>query len=204
MKAWRCRFALPLAALCAIGSTALAAAPELERIAADRAIAQARYVERERHCLAQFAVTACLDAARQERRATLNRLKRSEIEVEEAERRAAAATRQSAVDARMVEQRRRNASGPAAAPKARVDRDAASQPGEPAAASRLLPRPPASRLPDAERRAVEQRKVMKFEARQRSAQARREAVERRNALRAAQGKNAPPLPVPSPASVPRR
>jgi len=53
-----------------------------------------------------------------------------------------------------------------------------------------------------DRRAFEQRNLAKFEARVRAAQAHREAVERRNAQRAAQGKVVAPLPVPSGASAP--
>jgi hypothetical protein len=54
----------------------------------------------------------------------------------------------------------------------------------------------------AHRTADEERRKAEFEARTRSAQAHREAVERRNAQRAASGKKVAPLPVPDAASAP--
>jgi hypothetical protein len=63
-------------------------------------------------------------------------------------------------------------------------------------------RPPRGASSAAEQRATELRNQAAFEARARAAQAHRETVERRNAQRAAQGKVAAPLPVPSGASAP--
>ena len=184
------------------GCASAAVTPEISRIAAERSAADAAYVARERECLRQFVVTACLDGAKQQRRATLNRLKREEIEHDEAARRAAASARQAATDAREAERRKLQEaqSGAPAAPRPEKER----REPEPPSASKLLPRGPVSRRPAAEQRAIEAENVEKYEARQRAAQARKEAIERRNAARAAAGKQPTPLPVPTaPSRSPR-
>ena len=188
------------------GSFAQAAPPVLEQIAAERAATEARFVDRERECRARFVVTDCLDTARQERRATLNRLKRSEIEFDEARRRETAAARRSDADARIVEQQRRAAAADAAAATAgRAEPEPTRlQRGEPEADPRLLPRVGSKRRAADDSGATERANVAKFEARQRAAQARRETVERRNALKEKQGNRPKPLPLPASAPQTRK
>jgi len=179
-------------ALCA----ALAhAEPERERIAAERAAAMARFAEQERACSERFVVTPCMDAARKEQRMTLARLRRAELVLDEADRRAAAARRRQELQERAAAQAAR-ASEPDPADRGERQRTAPT-PNPPAP---VRPTRPASSASD--QRAIEQRNQAAFEARARAARARREAVERRNAERARERKVAAPLPVPSGASAP--
>lgn len=177
--------------------------PPRERIAAERATTIARFAEQERECQARFVVTACVEAAQREQRATLTRLHREELQLDEAQRREAADARLAAIRVRMAAQaaRGRHAASAAAAGTATAEHALS-----PAPARRAVdldpPRSGAHGASSPERRAFEQRNRAAFEARARAAQAHREAVERRNAQRAAQGKVAPPLPMPSGASVP--
>lgn len=178
----------------ALGATPAQAQLERERIAAERAAATARFAEQERACRERFVVTACVDAARKEERLTLARLHRAELVLDEGERREAGARRRQILQERAAAQEAR-ASEPAEPhrEKART----APAPNAPAASH---PQRPAASA--AEQRASEQRNEAAFEARARSARAHRESVERRNALRASEGKVAAPLPVPSGASAP--
>lgn len=57
-----------------------------ERVARERSAAQARYESSETQCWQRFAVNACLSEARQERRATLYRLRRQELALNDIER----------------------------------------------------------------------------------------------------------------------
>jgi len=168
-----------------------------ERLAADRAAADALWVEKQRACQAQFAVTPCVDAARREHDAALRRLRQQQLALDEADRRAAAARRLQGIAERSAAQAAR-ASEPAASAAPRDgSRRAAPLPNPPVASDvggLGVPRSP-SRL--AEQRAAEQRNAAAFEARARAAQAHRDDVARRNAERAASGKVAAPLPVPS-------
>ena len=161
------------------------AGSDRERIASERAAATARLAEQERVCRTQFVVTACVDAAQREFRVTQARLRREELALDEAARRAAAAQASQPADA-----------GPA------VPREGARRmpsPNAPAAPAPIRSR----RASSAEdQRAEELRNEAALEARVRAAQAHRAAVERRNAERAARGKVAAPLPMPSAASAP--
>ena len=73
--------AVLLLALC---SGAAHAESERERLATERAAANARLAEQERACAEKFVVTACSDAARKEHRATLARLRRAEMVLDDA------------------------------------------------------------------------------------------------------------------------
>jgi len=179
-----------LVALCA---TLAHADPQRERIAAERAAAIKRFTEQERGCNDRFVVTSCVDAARKEQRMTLDRLHRAELVLDEAERREAAARRRQELQQRAATQDARVGT-PEPTERSESTR-AAPEPNPPA-------RPPRSASSPAERRANEQRNEAEFDAKTRAAQAHREAVERRNAERAAAGKVAAPLPVPSGASAP--
>ena len=182
-----------IVALCA--TLAHAASPERERIGAERAAAMARFAEQERACHERFVVTSCVEAARKEQRLTLTRLHRAELVLDDAERRETAARRREELQQRAAAQDRR-ASEPERAPHREGAR------------ATPAPNPPTPALPQSSvssveaKRAAEQRNEADFQARLRAAQARREAVARRNAQRASEGKVAAPLPVPSGASAP--
>lgn len=172
---------------------------EQERIAAERAAAMARFAEREKVCNQQFVVTPCLNAAHQEQRTTLSRLQRQELHLADTRRREAAAQR--------VRELAEKSS-------ARPERPTAPSRPEPDHLRKLPePNPPAARRsgkgldePAANpgealltRRSNEARNQARYDEKQRAAQAHRDAVEHRNAQRAANPKVAP-LPVPSAAS----
>ena len=186
--------------LCAASGGALAD-PESDRIAAERAAANAKLAEQQRECATRFIVAACVDDARTAHRETLQRLRQQELQLDEARRHAAAEGRRKAIAEKALPPQARASDATPDAPKVRMRRAAP-------AASDAEGRPdegPASRVPPpaasgASRSAVEQSQRQKFEARQREAQAHREAVASRNALRAARGKVAAPLPA---ASAPR-
>jgi hypothetical protein len=181
-----------------VAAMPLRAEPERERIAAERAAANAQFVEQERECAQRFVVTSCVEAARREQRTTLTRLHRAELALDEAARREAATRRRQSVDDKAVVKDAR-ASEPAGSNRRGAPR-AAPTPNPPATAQRHGGG--ASSPSIDERRAVEQRSQAEFDARASAAQQHREAVERRNAERAAAGKVAAPLPVPSGASAP--
>jgi hypothetical protein len=82
---------------------------ERERIGAARAEAEARFEQRESACRARFAVNACLEEARRERRASLMHLRQLEVVLDEAERRRRAAQRRQDIDAKTAERDRDDA-----------------------------------------------------------------------------------------------
>ena len=193
-----CMSAGALAAVPAAPATA-----QRERIATERAAAMARFTEQERACQARFVVTSCVEAAQREQRATLTRLHRQELQLDEARRRDAAAIRVQAIRDRVAAQAARAAD---AVSEAAADTAREARKPSPAAVRRPVDSgPPRSGVAGAsiqDRRAFEQRNLAKFEARVRAAQAHRVAEEHRNAQRATQGKVVAPLPVPSGASAP--
>jgi colicin import membrane protein len=167
-------------------------AQERTRIAAERATAQLAFSSREHHCQNSFVVTPCVESARRDLREVLLRLRRQEAVLDEMQRRERAAQRLETIRNR-----------PAAADPA-ASRAAAR---EPRSTPRDAPRArahdaPAPKLSAPERQRAEALNEQKFEAASQAASARRTAVERRNAERAAGGKGAAPLPVPSGASAP--
>ena len=195
-----------LVAACLLpGIGAIAATePAPEAIADARAQASARFAEQERDCQRRFRVSACLAAARKTRDAELERLRREEIELDDAKRRAAGAARTRALNAKAEAQAAR-AGGPAAPDAERPARPARALPPTAAGSASDLAGPIAplhrGRHDAAQRRADERRNEEKFESRARAAQAHRAEVERRNAERAARGKVAAPLPLPPGASA---
>jgi hypothetical protein len=186
-------------ALAAAGCGAAAAdeALERERIGRERAEAQTTFEAAKRACQARFAVTACVDEALAERRATLQRLKAQESVIDSEQRKRRAAERQQAIERKLAEREARLPEPAASMPRPTraLERrpSAASAPG-----SRV--RPPA--VPSPEREAEEARARESYEARQREIARHRAEAERRNAERAAHGKKPAPLPVPA-ASAPR-
>ena len=179
------------------------ATAQRERIAAEHAAAIARFTEQERACQAHFIVTACVEAAHQEQRTALTRLHRQEMQLDEVRRREAAAVRLRAIRDRVTAHAARDRD---AEPAAAAGTAPEAHPPSPAAPRRPmdsgLPRSDTHDASTQDRRAFEQRNRAEFEARVRAAQAHRQAVERSNAQRAAQGKVAPSLPIPSGASAP--
>jgi uncharacterized membrane-anchored protein YhcB (DUF1043 family) len=165
---------------------------ERARIARERADVEARFQAQRRECETRFAVTACVDEARAGHRQALQRLRREEGVLDEAQRRQRAAARLSAIEEKQRAERERasapRAERPAAEPlQVRAPRQAASAAARPASA-------PAS-APD--RAAEEARKRAAFEARQREAREHREQAEQRRAQREKSGKAAAPLPDPA-------
>ena len=188
------------ALLCGASGGALAD-PERDRIGTDRATANAKLAEQQRECATRFIVAACLDDARTEHRDALKRLRQQELQLDEAKRRAAVEGRRKAIAEKAQPAQARASDALPDAPKVQMrrERPAASEP-----AARLddspTPRTPRAAASDPSRSEVEQREQweqQQFEARRREAQAHRDAVAQRNALRAARGKVAAPLPVPS-------
>jgi len=188
--------------------TAAADAAERERIVRERTEAQAAFVREEAACQDRFLVTPCVDAARKTEREVLARLRRQEVLLDEQARKQRAAERTQAIrnsisadEARSRDEAAAAASA-ASAPPRRVERsDLAETPGRTERPRRELPAP----LPPSDaaaRRAAAQEHAERYTADKRAAQAHREAVERRNAERAASGKVAAPLPTPSGASAP--
>lgn len=168
-------------------------AAERQRIARERAQAEARFRAQRNECQQRFVVTACVDAARAEHRQTTQRLRREEGVLDEAQRRQRAAARLAAIEE-----------------KQRAERERANAPRAPRAASEAAPRQPrpahpraahepASAPSPAERAAEEARKRERYEARQREAREHREQAEARRVQRDRKGKP-PAAPLPDPAA----
>ncbi len=161
------------------------------RIAAERAQANAVLADRERACLPQFVVAPCREAARSEQRATLTRLRREEMALDEAERNASAARRREGLASKAAARQSRTAAADAsAAQQAQAPAVATgSEPAVPASkgraerAPRAAPRPSGHADDAGHRSALEAQNIAAFEARARAAQAHREAVALRTARR---------------------
>lgn len=94
------RWLLPVLLLTAWGGACAAPgteAAELDRIRRERQAAEAQYTKAAEACRQQFAVTACLDKARGERRVARDRLRQAELVIDDERRRAKAAARTEAV-----------------------------------------------------------------------------------------------------------
>jgi hypothetical protein len=131
---------LTLALLCGVSLGARADA-EHERIAAERAAANAKFAEQQRECAARFIVATCVEEARTENRATLARLRQRELQLDEARRRATAEARRKAIAEKAEGQQARASDAAPEAPRVRVRRAP-----QPAPASRASDSP-APRLP---------------------------------------------------------
>ena len=194
-------FVMALLALFVMADASLAQpSAERARIASERAAAKARLAEQERACREQFVVTACLETARKEERATLARLRRVELVLDDAERREAAARRRQSIQGRSAAKAAQPIEDAASESPQRRDEPRAAPAPHPMLPSR--PEPADSASDASKRAAAEQRNQAAFDARARAAQAHREEVEKRNAARAASGKVAKPLPAASAASAP--
>jgi len=188
---------------------------ERQRIASERAQAEATYSQREQACRERFVVTSCVDEAKRERRKTLERLRQQEAVLDEGLRKQRAAERlediggkvggkdkekrDAALRAQQRERERSEALGRATGASAAADA-AASHAA--AASAPKVSRPSSAARTDAARtdaaRRVEERKQREIDVREH-----KEAVARRSEERAASGKRpAKPLPVPEAASSP--
>lgn len=211
----------------AVGSAASAAASagERQRIASERAAAEARYAARERECKTRFVVTACIDEAKIERRDVLDKLRARQLGADETRRRERAAARQSelsekaAEDARVEKERAARAaaagaSGAASQPaRIRISSPRRGAPPERATSAASAPAARASG-PDqvfgfsphpsetaAARKEHEARSRAAFEKRQRQAAEHREEATTATLRRMASKSPASPLPAASSASA---
>jgi colicin import membrane protein len=91
------------------GSKDLHIAAQREQLVSDRAAVQARFNAGTPNCYQKFAVNACLDALRVERREALADLRRQEIELNNQERRQLAAEQTQIVEQNLREARERDA-----------------------------------------------------------------------------------------------
>lgn len=221
-RSWRhVLFALATASGAMLTPSAHAKDPAAEaraRLAAERAAAQARYVERERACAKRFVVTACVEDARSERRETLSRLRSEQNELDDAARKARAAARSELIRERLSErqdateavpERRGEPAKPLPRPRSERSRPAeerddlaGSRPLRPPSVPQAARRAPPPAEPRAARLERESRSRTTFDAAQREAEAHRLEVEQRNARRSATRKPAVPLPAPAQAPVP--
>lgn len=173
-------------------------------IVAERAAIEDRYTARQQQCAKQFVVTSCVNEARQQRRTALVPLRQEELRLDLAERSERAATRLEEIEAKQKADaaERDAASGRPTTAASGTASGLAAPRRAPPATPRLLP-PPVHGVDAAERQRREAASVARFEAQQTEVSKHRADVETRNALRAAQGKVARPLPVASGASSAR-
>ncbi len=202
---------------CCVGAAVQALDPhaaERQRIDAERATAAAHYDERLRACAGRFAVTACVDEAKRERRETLSRLKHEQSRLDDAERRRRAQERTEALRQRAAAATQGGGDGAVRAGTRRV----ASEPHAPRASDggsrsptrpaprASVPAPPSRPVANTDaagrRESQEERSRATFDAAHRAAEAHRLEVEQRNAKRELGHKPAAPLPVPGAASSP--
>lgn len=207
--------ALGALALClALGARAQASAPNgspaadearaAERIRVERAAAQADYERKVQACAGKFAVTSCVDAARAERHATLARLDREQLAIDEARRQRRAAERRGAIEDKLSgeEAARREAAARARSDSAAAAGSVAPKAAQvPASGARVRqPKPE----PDASQRAAEEVRARNaYQLKLLQAEAHRREVEERNADRARKASPGASLPLPTPASAPR-
>lgn len=186
---------LALAGLAHAGDMSPTQAQQRERLARERAAAQARYERAVTACEQGFIVTSCINAAKAERRATLDRVSREQAALDDAARRRRADERRRRIAAKQQAAAARAASSPASAqPTLQAPRPAASSAGTTRPRRPVMPRSEdeAAAL-DAEAAA----RAAKARARRDKAEAHAEAVRARNAQRALQRPPAAPLPAPA-------
>jgi colicin import membrane protein len=211
-------FAVTLAAPGLAGTEDTAA--ERDRIARERSAAQQRFDAQERACADRFAVTACVDAARRERRESLGRLRREETLLDEAQRKRLAAERMEVIR-RKVGQEDLRATSPAARParsaasaapakEAAQSAQSAASDGAPQEHAPLrrgrvrVRNAPAAAAGAAQRSVEEGKHRAEYGTHQRAAQDHVEANRRRNAERASHKVPAAPLPAPASAAAASR
>jgi colicin import membrane protein len=170
------------------------AADERAAIRNERAEVETRFRWAEADCRQRFAVSGCLAEAEAQKRTALDGLRRRELVLDDAQRKAEAEANAKRLQTKRAEAEARPAPVPRPAPGASA---AAARPsGSTAAAAR---EPKRSKTADdpveaAERAAAQQRRLAEAEER-------RQKAEQRNAERAAKGKKSSPLPLPGAASA---
>lgn len=188
--------ALILLGVLALGAHAaeLDPATEKARITRERALAQAQFNEAKRRCESEFAVTACMDKAKAERRASMDRLRREQSVLDDAQRRQRAAQR-----LRSIQQRARASDERSLMP---APQNLVEPRKAPAALAPHAPKSPHAPDPaaSAARQAAAAKERASLAQRQREAEAHRQAVAQRNAERDKHKPPAAPLPAPSAAS----
>ncbi len=196
--------ALLIAIAFLLGAAARAETPsgdatEGERIRAERAAAEADYVQQVHRCSQKFVVTPCIDAARAQRHAALTRLDRQQQALDEARRKQRAGERQQAIDSKVggeeAQRREEVARERSAKQRSTEDPKPATVPGSAAA-----PRAGRAASSGVERAEQEERARRAYELKQSQAEAHRQEVARRNEERARKAKPGAPLPTP-PASA---
>jgi colicin import membrane protein len=207
----RCRLLGVLVLLTLAASLPARSADDRQRLASERAAAEARYAARIEECRKRFVVTACVDEAKRERREVEARLRQQRNVLDDVQRKSQADARQRAIDQKQQEATARTRpserSSPAAPerPKSHAAERAASGSETKPEPRRPQPRPSHVKVaPAGEQRSAEEeaRSREALESAQRQAAARRAEVERRNAERASRRKPATALPVPSAPSAP--
>jgi hypothetical protein len=174
------------------------------RLANERKAAEQRFDAEKHDCEARFAVTACMDRAKAQRRSTLDDLSRQKTVLDDIQRKQRAAARQREVEHHLREAEQRAAQGSRLSTVVRAPR-AASAKAPRAVASAVASGADSAARPsdggenDASRREAANRQA--FEKRQLEVQTHRDAVERRNATQA--GRHASAAGLPDPPAAPR-
>ena len=169
------------------------AAAQRQQIKQERDAAEARFKQTEAECKQRFSVSGCVADAEAERRATLATLRLRELALDDAKRQAEAEESRRRLERKRAETENKPPPVPRAASEPRAASSAASAPLIKERVRRSSQT--ADGAAEAAARAVAQQR------RASEAAAHRQEVEQRNAERAARGKKAQPLPVPSAASV---
>ncbi len=169
-------------------------------IAAEKQAVQSRYEQAVRTCEAQFAVTACFDQAKRERRRELDRLAGEQAKLDQAVRQRRAAERRARIDEKQQAAARLGPAPAASAPPKSAQR--AARAAAPPASAMLRHRQDIEERAAAAASAAAKRQSAAIQRRQ-DAQAHAEAVRRRNDERARHRTPAAPLPPASAASASR-
>ncbi|WP_425259728.1 hypothetical protein ACPOLB_02550 [Rubrivivax sp. RP6-9] len=187
-----CLLALPVAG---VRADTADAADERERIETERRLIEAAFADEESACLRRFIVTPCVEAVQARRREALAPLRHQELLLDEAERRARAAARLQAIDARRAAAAQRPPEAPAVTPTP-MPGDPQAGPPAVAASAPGVPLPPRA-TPSIDRNAAAQaaaRRAAAAQRRREEAAADRARIAERRAQQ--QGQRSAPLPVP--------
>jgi hypothetical protein len=101
---------------------------ERQRIAGERAAAEAAYAVQQRVCAERFFVTACMDQAREDRRQRVDGLRREALRLDTDERRRRAAQRLELIRQKTEAERRREEGAAAQLPGAKASEPALPKP----------------------------------------------------------------------------
>jgi len=168
-----------------------------DQLVGERAAVQARYEQAVRECQRGFVVTGCVNQAKAERRAALDRIAREQAVLDDVQRRQRAEERRLRIAQKQAAQAQRAAAASSAgsAPPAQLRAPRASPAASAAKPGRRYEPRSADTAAAAASEAAE--RAAQSEQRRERAQAHEEAVRQRNAERAANRAPAAPLPVPS-------